>query len=128
MIEEGIVAAMDASTELAALVGTNIYPVALPAGTTAAAVTFQVVASSPNLSIDGALQSVKRVQFDAWSPSYLTGKQIQKVLKNLFCGFVGTLPDGTVVSATLPGQEFDEYENDSQTYRSLAEYTFHFVE
>ena len=78
--------------------------------------------------MDGSAETVKRIQFDAWGTTYADVKNIQQALHNLLDGFSGVLSDGTAVRGTFRGVELDEFENDSLTYRTLTEYSFHFVE
>ena len=128
MLEQGLTTLLNASTSITALIGDRLYPVFVPQSPTYPCLSYQVISGSSSYSMDGSAETVKRIQFDAWGTTYADVKNIQQALHNLLDGFEGVLSDGTAVHGTFRGVELDEFENDSLTYRTLTEYSFHFVE
>ena len=127
MIELAIHALLTQDTAIAALVGSRIYPVTLPAELEAAslpAVTYQVISSSPEFALDGTVFQSKRFDINVYSTRYLTGKTVQDAINNALTGASNTLlSDGTTyLLGAFPGIETDDYDPQSQTYRALVEY------
>jgi hypothetical protein len=123
MIHEGIVAKLNATSAVTDIIGTRIYPVALPKDPVFPCISYADISlvTDPTMTDSGSKQ--KRIRFDCWSKSYGEAKRLQQTLTDLFDGFVGTLPDGTCTQALLQ-MELDFFESDSLTYRSLVEFAF----
>ena len=129
MFEAGLVALLNATPGLTAIVGNRIYPAKLPDETEAyPAVTYQVVSGLSEWALDRSKFDEKRVQFDVWANLYGDCKAVAKQLEYALDGFDGTLPDGTRVISTIGDVRLDEYQRDARMHRSTAEYIFQFVE
>jgi Protein of unknown function (DUF3168) len=136
MIEVGIVALLKADSALAGLIAGRIYPVVLPPETTAyPCLTYQVITSSSDITIDRTKASHKIIQFDAFSGptpasssgSYLDCKSVLSAVGAVLDGYHGLLTDGTRVLFAQSTIEIDNFENDSRVYRCLCEYEFFYV-
>ena len=128
MLEDGLTSLLRSNATLTALIGTNLFPVLLPESTQFPALTYQVVSSSDSYSLEAAVVSEKRVQFDAWGNSYADCKNVLKALRATIDTFVGDLPDGTRVLNIERGVQIDFWEPDGRIYRCTAEYSLQFIE
>ena len=128
MIEQGIHALLSTTPALSAIVGPRIYPVFVPQEAQLPCLSYQVVSGSSDYSVDGSSAVWKRIQFDAWGNQYADVKGIQRALQAVIDSYSGALPDGTFLLGTFRGVELDEFESDARIYRTITEYSFHFVE
>lgn len=122
-IEAGIYSLLTADATLSALVGTRIYPVFIPESAETPCLSYQLVSSSVDLNLDRTVVREKRIQFDAFAPTYAVVKQIQTALADILEGYSGTLSDGSTVIDCSPGVSLDDWEV-SRDYRVTAEYVF----
>ena len=128
MIEQGIQSLLSSAAAVSTLVSTRIYPVFVPQDSPLPCLSYQVVSGSSDYSVDGTAEIWKRIQFDAWGAQYADVKNIQNAVHAVLDGYNGVLPDGTLVWGAFRGLELDEFEADARIYRSMTEYSFHFVE
>jgi hypothetical protein len=129
MFEVGLVALLNATPGLTAIVGNRIYPVQLPDETTSfPALTYQIVSGLPEWSLDRSKYNEKRVQFDAWAYVYGDCKAILKQLEYALDGFDGMFSEGTRVISTISDVLVDDWNANARVYRILADYIFQFVE
>lgn len=129
MLEQGLVTLLTGAPGVTELVSDRIYPVqGPPDNPTYPFITYLVAAGNSDYAMDGTEARMKRIQFDSWSLSSLTNLQILTQLRNVLTGFVGTLPDGTIVLFAARVNEMSDFDNDSKSYRSICEYEFQFVE
>ncbi len=134
MIEAGIVALLAADSGIAALVGTRIYPVLVPETTAYPCLSYQVVSSVQQYTVDRRELGQKRIQFDCWANTYADAENLKQALRNALDVYSGTLTDGTRVLGTFREVEIDFFEANSGVsgnpgvYRRLCEYSFQFVE
>lgn len=129
MLEQGLVALLTANAALTALIGTRLYPVQGPPDNPVFPyITYQDVTASSEYNLDSTETRKTLIQFDIWGTSYLTGKIIANALRNALSGYQGTLTDGTRVLFARRGNYLDNFDVDSRTYRSIAEWEFTAVE
>lgn len=129
MLEQGLVTLLTETIGVTELVADRIYPVqGPPDDPTYPFITYLVAAGNSDYALDGTEARMKRIQFDSWSLSSLTNLQILTALRNVLTGFVGTLPDGTIVLFAARLNEMSDFDNDTKSYRSICEYEFQFVE
>lgn len=134
MIETGIVELISADAGIIALIGARIYPVLVPETVTYPCLSYQVVSSVSNYTIDRKEFGQKRIQFDCWSDRYLEAESLKQALRNVLDTYSGTLNDGTRVLGTFREVEIDFFEANSGVsgnpgiYRRLCEYNFQYVE
>lgn len=128
MIEQGIYNLLAGNAGLTAIVGDRIYPVVVPEPTVYPCLSYTGITSSSAYTFDRRSHDTKRIQFDAWATSYSDAKSILHALKLALDTLSGTLSDGTRLLAAFSDQEIDHFESDGRIYRSLAEYTFEYIE
>ena len=128
MIEQGITATLGADAALTALIGERCYPVLLPQGAAYPSLTYQVVSGMSDYALDGALEVSKRIQFDAWGETYGQVKAVQAAVHDVLSALRGPLPDGCLLRGAFRSLEIDGFEQQLEAYRSLSEYTFHYIE
>ncbi|HEV2463549.1 MAG TPA: DUF3168 domain-containing protein [Acidobacteriaceae bacterium] len=129
MIEAGITAFLQASSALAALVGTRIYPTQLPDSTVYPAITYQMVGGNSKPTLDTSGVQKLRMQFDCWSAAtpdggtYAQAASVREALIAALNGVQTTLSDGTrLLTADLvnPGMSF--FEREALQYRCMVEF------
>lgn len=128
MLEAGLVSLLTADGGLSALIAGRIYPATAPENPTYPYLIYQVVSSRPEYALDGSQCGWKRIQFDVWGQSYSDCRNTLKALRNALDTYSGALVDGTRVLDALRSTEIDQFENDSRSFRSIAEYELRFVE
>lgn len=134
MIESGIVALISDDAGIVALIGTRVYAVLVPETVTYPCLSYQVVSSVSNYTIDRKEFGQKRIQFDCWANRYSDAEAVKQALRNVLDMYSGTLTDGTRVLGTFREVEIDFFEANSGVsgnpgiYRRLCEYSFQFVE
>jgi hypothetical protein len=134
VIEAGIVTLILGDTGIAALIGTRLYAVLVPEITVYPCLSYQVVSSVSQYTVDGKEFGQKRIQFDCWASFYTDAENLKQALRNVLTAYKGTLSDGTRVLGTFREIEIDFFEANSGVsgnpgvYRRLCEYQFQFVE
>src|SRR5579863_288171 len=100
-LEQDFAAQLQSITALTAIVGNNIYPVALPKSISATAqpwMTYQTVSRTALYQLSGDSNLVKkRVALNIWSPNYSDVANAAKAIWAELSAFQGTFPNGTVV-------------------------------
>jgi hypothetical protein len=129
MIESGLTSRLLADTTLAALIGTSIYPVLLPEGTSTA-VTYRVISKVPDYSLTSALGMVKaRIEFNAWAATYAAAKAIEEAIRLSLDGYAGALPNGVIVANILRDNgAIDGFDQDTRLYRVQIDYRVIYAE
>ena len=89
-MEEALIAHLLATSALAALIGTRLYPGSRPQGGTLPAITMNVISSTPGYSDDGedGIQE-DRVQFDCWGNTYTSAKTVAREVINSISAYQG---------------------------------------
>ncbi len=129
MLEDGLVALLNLDATTTALVAGRIYPVQGPPDNAVFPyITYQDAAGSSEYTFSGAELRTKRIQFDLWGVAYGDGKAMIKALRNVLAGYSGTLSEGTRVLFAARLNEMDNFDVDSRSYRSIAEYEFQISE
>jgi hypothetical protein len=134
LIEAGIVTLLLDDAGIAALIGTRMYAVLVPETTVYPCLSYQVVSSVSQYTVDRKEFGQKRIQFDCWASLYSDAENLKQALRNRLTAYSGTLTDGTRVLGTFREVEIDFFEANSGVsgnagiYRRLCEYNFQFVE
>lgn len=125
MFEASLVSLLKGNAALSAIVFGRIYPVQGPPDSPVVPyITYQGIPSAPSeYGLDGSELCTKRIQFDLWG-QYGDGKTIAIALRNILSGYSGTLSDGTRVLFAKRYPGLDNFDVDSRSYRSIAEYEF----
>lgn len=124
MLVEGIYNAMLNDPALNGLVAGRVTPSPLPKDPVLPAITFFEISDTTEVCLDGVALTSTNIEVDVWAKSYLEVKRGQKMLHDLFDGFVGTLSEGTRVLVTTSHNNPDFYEKDSLYHRSSTTFTF----
>jgi hypothetical protein len=76
-----IFATLAAAPAVAAIAGDRIYPLRLPEGMTAPAVTWQGIGGGVYTDLDGDSYDGQRVQFTCWAPTLAQAKELAKAVR-----------------------------------------------
>lgn len=94
MVEAGLRSYLTTHPEVSALVGTRVYPLALPQGVTLPAVTYQLIASVRQPAYDGIARLTQaRFQIDCWAETYASLVQLARAVTGALDGYEGPLGD-----------------------------------
>jgi hypothetical protein len=131
-IEQDLDAQLRTISDLTAIVGTNIFPVALPKGVSATAqpwMTYQSVSRAQLYALSGDSYCVrKRVAINIWSAAYSDVVAAQKAIWSALSGFQGTFPNGTQIHLVELANANDSFENTALMYRSSVQLLITYVE
>ena len=124
-LEDSLLTKLLATTALTALVGQRIYYSGhVPQNVTEPYLVIQKISETATHSHGGySHQKEARVQFTAYSPSYINIRNINKAIFDALDSFTGQLCTGGVtVQACLFDDEVDLYEPESGLNYSPADY------
>ena len=131
-VEQDLDAQLKTISALTAIVGTNIFPVALPKGVSATAqpwMTYQSVSRTQLYALSGDSYCVrKRVAINVWSASYSDVVNAQKAIWSALSGFQGTFPHGTQIHLVELANATDSFEVSALMYRSSVQLLITYVE
>ena len=97
-IEQDVYDVLAGHAGLSALVGTRIYQMAFPSGTTFPCVTYQMISESTEQVVTGAIVgSNPRIQLTAWADDRDDVAKVGEQLKLAAVAMIGTFSDVTVV-------------------------------
>lgn len=90
-MEEAIIAKLLATAGVAALVGTRVYPGAVPQGATLPAAVCNLISAAPSYSDDGE-DGIRedRLQIDCWGSTYSQAKTAARAVVDALSAFGGT--------------------------------------
>jgi hypothetical protein len=132
--EAALVARLKADTQLAAIVGTRIYPLVIPQKGATPALVYAIPNTDRARNLAGAAGvATARVLIDARASSYATVKALQEILRQ-YDGFAGTLAGNVVVLNTVMADQTDEFEwpagtgTDQGTHHLTLEFRFKYRE
>lgn len=107
-----------ADPDVAALIGTRVYPGVLPQNPTMPAVTYTVVSGVSGVTTDGPDRLANpRVQVDCWGGDYIEMYNTFKAVRNRLLGYSGLNIQGIF----LVGRR-DLYDNEAQLYRRSGDF------
>ena len=131
-LEQDIAAQLQTITDLTAIVGTNIYPVALPKSISATAqpwMTYQTVSRTALYQLSGDSNLVKkRIALNIWSSNYADVANAAKAIWASLSAFQGTFPNGTVVRLIEIANGSDSYEDSALMYRAMVQLMITYIE
>lgn len=101
-MEEALIAKLLATTAIAALVGTRIYPGAKPQGSALPAIVCNLISALPSYSDDGE-DGIRedRIQIDCWAETYTAAKLTARAVVAALSAFQGTVSGITFQYITL---------------------------
>ena len=108
-----IYATLAAAPAVVAIAGTHLYPLRLPEGLTAPAVTWQGIGGGVYTDLDGGSFDGRRVQFNCWAPTLAKADALHKVVRQAL------KPLGVCVSTN--GETF---EDDTKRYGVSFDFVF----
>jgi Protein of unknown function (DUF3168) len=131
-LEQDIHAQLQIITPLTAIVGSNIYPVALPKSVSATAqpwMTYQTVSRIALYHLGGDSNlAKKRIALNIWSVNYADVVNAAKAIWSSLSGFQGSLPNGTVVRLIEIANSSDSFEETALMYRAMVQLTVTYIE
>jgi hypothetical protein len=99
-------------TSIKGQISERLYPLTLPQDPTLPAMTYQKISGFRFHDMEGASGLASpRFQFDIWSKSYLTSKNISDLLRKRLDGFRGTIGSDVIQGAFLDSER-DFFEED----------------
>lgn len=127
-IDEGLWNLLTSTPAIAALCGTRIYPLTYPNNPTYPLMTYQIIAATPDPTLDTSGFQRWRIQFDCFDRNYRTGASaLRTALIKALNGYQGVLSDGT----NLQNAEFfnltDFFNDDARAYRCMVEFYLYFT-
>jgi hypothetical protein len=97
-------------------VADRVYPIIMPQNTTLDAITYQVIDSVPENSLDGyAGLKNSRIQVDVWSATYAGSKALAKRVHNV-------INESDVITAIMISEN-ELYETETQDYRVSMDFS-----
>lgn len=129
MIEDGLYSLLSSNADVAALCGTRIYPLILPADPVLPCITYQRISTVPQYTMDGPTGFITaRVQIDLWADSYSSAKALASAVQAVLDGFTGTLSNGVLVLDIRIDGALDAYEKDARLYREQTDFIVQFAQ
>ena len=115
-----------ADPTVAALIGTRMYPVAMPQKVGLPAVSYQTVGgiSQPVMLHDDNLP-MTRLQVDCWALSFSTAQAVDQAIRSLFHNFEMTIMGGSpgvLVVGVFKDSPRADYEPETFLYRASRDY------
>lgn len=125
-IEGALVVHLLADDELTALIGENLFPLAIPEGGQTPAVVWQRISSPRTLALAGDDASSPRFQFSAYADDLILARRIAQALNNALDFFVGVLGDKTKAQV-IRADYRDSYEHETGLYRSDVDFFIYYT-
>ena len=125
-IEEALYTHLSGNAGLSALVSNRIYPMIMPQDVALPAVTYQKISGERmhTLQTDPGVAS-PRFQFNCWGSSYSSAKAVAVKVKDALKDFTGTLGGAggvTVLRVVGPEDELDDYDAETETFRTILDF------
>lgn len=115
-IEAALVSHLLADQRVTTIIGSNLFPLAIPLDKDVPAVVFQRISSPRTLSLGGSSANNPRIQFSCYAKTFSLAKEIATVVYESLDTFRGML-GGQVRAAVLMADSRDDYEPDTGRYR-----------
>ncbi|MBB6144719.1 oligoribonuclease NrnB/cAMP/cGMP phosphodiesterase (DHH superfamily) [Silvibacterium bohemicum] len=117
MIETDLYSVLSSATQITTITGTNIYPVVLPINTTATALTYRIVGTitDPTLDTSGLVKA--RVQIDCWAADYNDAVTLRAAVISVLNGY----ENAATFAAQLLNQS-DSFAQDLLRYIATVEF------
>lgn len=122
---KGIVALIQQSAAVTAIIGSVCAPLLLPEG--AQGITYQIIGGRAQPTFNTSGMQRWRIQFNCHAASYAIAYQARSALIMLLNGYQGTLSDGTFLSQCQLIQPIDYFDNDARQFRCGVEFYFDFT-
>jgi len=108
MITEGIISLLKNDTGVAAVVSSRVYRDVLPRGYVFPAIVVHKYARAQEYQFSGPVDVAEdHIQIDAYGSTSAARDSAIDAATSLLIGYVGTLPDGTIVQTCMLEREMD---------------------
>jgi hypothetical protein len=105
---DGIIALLTADSGVSAVVHGRIYKSVLPRGYKLPAIAVHRYGNTQDYNFAGPINTQEdQVQLDCYAGDAATAQQVAAAVRALLTSYVGTLPDGTVVTACYLERDMD---------------------
>jgi hypothetical protein len=122
MIDAVLYPLLTGQSSIAALVGTNVFPVVFPQGFDSfPALTYHVVGMHEDPTFQTAGMNRYRVQFDCWALTYAAASALRSALVASLNGFTGAVNGVNIQNARVL-QPIDFYEHEALQFRLAVEF------
>ena len=122
MLEAGLYTYLTAQSGVTALIGTKLYPVTAPQGTTLPYVVYSKIDTRPVQALGQAAgMATSRLQFDAYAATPLAAKNLIQALRVALDGKQGAW-GSTVIGSSLWLNEIDLYEQETASHRIAVDF------
>lgn len=124
-VETELRARLIADATVNGLVGTRIYPEVLPQNPTLPAITYQDISMTSVQNLAGAAgMLMRRVQIDSFAATRVGVVALADAIRASLDGYIGTLTTTKVV--IRHALERSEYDDETESYRQIQDYTVHY--
>jgi hypothetical protein len=126
MLAPGLFHLLSTESTIAALVGTRIYPVALPTGPTLPAIVYYSAGGTGDPTLDTSGLQKLRYTFDCWGETYAAADQVRDALVAFLNGYRGALSNGILLQMAEYIQPIDSFKDALRQYCCAVELYFLF--
>ncbi len=128
-IETGLRSQLVNDTDVAAIVGTRVYPVKMPLGYTLPCISYQRISSERYPFLDGPSgRAIPRFQVDCYADTYSEVRDLAGKVRLALDGFKGTLGTESNVGGISIQSERDLWEDNTDVYRVTQDYLIPHIE
>ena len=134
MMEKGVWMLLSQDPGTSAIVGTGIYFILQPKGTTVPSIVLSLVATNDLYATTGCTGLREAVwQVDGYAVDYYSARSVTRAVRLLLENYTGNLPDAdaTEVISCIISKDWDmpyEAGNKGFVYRSLLEFRMHYYD
>lgn len=130
IIEQGLLQLFKSFTDVVAMTTLcGIYLNVVPEGAHDPCLLIAKVSATPDATMDGPSgYNIRRYQFTFFSKDFPTALKLQEIVRALFDGYVGVLPNGTRVYNVIRDNEIDGYDDQTAWHHTITDYFIHFAE
>jgi hypothetical protein len=91
--------------------------------------TYQVVSDPSDYTLQNAVElGYMRMQVDCYGDTAAQSIILAKAIDRVLSGYLGTLPDGTIVQGCFRTNRIDFFDDSARNYRRMLEYEIWYVE
>ena len=115
---------------VAALVGTNVFPIRMPQGTKVASLVYTRISGDTDYKMEGPTGYARsRMQVDAWAPTADAATTLANKAKDCLSGFTGAVGNPSVfIQGAFCADEREQYDDIVQLYGVSRDWFIHFEE
>ena len=117
MIETDLYNVLSTSSPITSITGSNIYPVAMPTNVQAVSLTYRLVGTVSDPTLDTSGLQKARFQLDCWAADYNDAITLRAAVVSVLNGY----ENAATFAAQLLNQA-DYFENELLRYRAVVEF------